>query len=142
MVASGELPAAIGVEVDHPDVKSLIPAPREAAFAALRDHGHYPINHLMVVKDDVLFSRGWSWPTEKDALAVLESSRYMADNKQIEKALTWDKVRTQFQRTAPLVKQAYDRLGGKPAAPEFLRTDVSDLRGRPVWEMDKWGNPS
>ena len=54
LVASGELPAAIGVEVDHPDVKTLISAPKEAAYAALRDHGHYPINHLMVVKDELL----------------------------------------------------------------------------------------
>ena len=54
MVASGELPAAIGVEVDHPDVKPLIANPKEAAFEALRKHGHYPINHLMVVKDEVL----------------------------------------------------------------------------------------
>ena len=54
MVASGELPAAIGVEVDHPDVKTLIPAPREAAYAALRQYGHYPINHLMVIKDELL----------------------------------------------------------------------------------------
>ncbi len=55
---------------------------------------------------------------------------------------TWDKVRTQFQRTAPLVKAAYDKLGSKPAAAEFLRTDVADLRGRPVWDMDKWANPA
>jgi len=54
MVASGELPAAIGVEVDHPDVKPLIANPKEAAFEALRKQGHYPINHLMVVKDEVL----------------------------------------------------------------------------------------
>ena len=54
MVASGELVAAIGVESDHPDVKPLIPDARETALKALRDHGHYPINHLMVVKDDVL----------------------------------------------------------------------------------------
>lgn len=99
-------------------------------------------NGAKVVKDDVLFSRGWSWPTEKDALAVLASSRYMADNKQIEKALAWDQVRTAFQRTGPLVKQAYDKLGAKPAAAEFQRTDVADLRGRPVWEIDKWANPS
>lgn len=99
-------------------------------------------NGAKVVKDDVLFSRGWSWPTEKDALAVLASSRYMADNKQIEKALGWDQVRTAFQRTGPLVKQAYDKLGAKPAAAEFQRTDVADLRGRPVWEIDKWANPS
>jgi 4,5-dihydroxyphthalate decarboxylase len=54
LVASGELPAAIGIESDHPDVKPLIANPRETAFQALREHGHYPINHLMVVKDEVL----------------------------------------------------------------------------------------
>ncbi|MGA1318663.1 MAG: ABC transporter substrate-binding protein, partial [Rubrivivax sp.] len=94
-----------------------------------------------VVKDDVLFSRGWSWPTEKDALAILESSKYMADNRQIPRALSWAKVREQFDRTAPLVQQAYERLDRKPAAAEFLRTDVADLRGRPVWEIAQWGNP-
>jgi 4,5-dihydroxyphthalate decarboxylase len=54
MLASGELAAAIGVDIDHPDVKPLIPNPREAGFAALRASGHYPINHLMVVKDELL----------------------------------------------------------------------------------------
>lgn len=54
MLASGELAAAIGVDIDHPDVKTLIPDAREAGYAALRDRGHYPINHLMVIKDDLL----------------------------------------------------------------------------------------
>ena len=54
MLASGELAAAIGVEIDHPDVKPLIANPREAGFEALRASGHYPINHLMVVKDELL----------------------------------------------------------------------------------------
>jgi hypothetical protein len=54
MVASGELAAAIGVEVDHPDVKPLIASPKETAFEALRTRGHYPINHLMVVREDLL----------------------------------------------------------------------------------------
>jgi 4,5-dihydroxyphthalate decarboxylase len=57
LVVSGELPAAIGVDVDHPDVKPLIANPKEAAFAALRDTGHYPINHLMVVKEEHLQAR-------------------------------------------------------------------------------------
>ena len=90
-----------------------------------------------VVKDDVLFSRGWSWPTENDARAVLESSKYMVENKVIEKPLSWNQIKGAFQRTSPLVKQAYDKLGAKPALVEFSRTDTSDLRGRPVWEMDK-----
>ena len=54
MVASGELAAAIGVDVDHPDVKPLIANPRDTAFEALRSKGHYPINHLMVIREDLL----------------------------------------------------------------------------------------
>jgi 4,5-dihydroxyphthalate decarboxylase len=54
MVASGELSAAIGIEVDHPDVKPLIPNAKAAGFEALRRLGHYPINHTVVVKDELL----------------------------------------------------------------------------------------
>jgi 4,5-dihydroxyphthalate decarboxylase len=54
MLTSGELVAAIGVEVDHPDVKPLIPNALEAGLEALRERGHYPINHLVVIKDDLL----------------------------------------------------------------------------------------
>ena len=54
MLVRGELAAAIGVDVDHADVKPLIPNALDAGLAALRTRGHYPINHLMVVKDDVL----------------------------------------------------------------------------------------
>lgn len=54
MLASGELPAAIGISVDSDNVQPLIEHPLEAGLQALRDHGHYPINHLMVVKNDVL----------------------------------------------------------------------------------------
>ena len=99
-----------------------------------------PEQGAKVVKDDVLFSRGWSWPTENDALAVLESSKYMVANKVIEQPLNWAQVKGAFQRTAPLVKQAYERLGSKPAAAEFTRTDTKDLRGRPLWEMNQWAD--
>ncbi len=54
MLASGELAAAIGIEVNHPDVKPLIPDALEAGLAALRRNGHYPINHTVVVKDELL----------------------------------------------------------------------------------------
>jgi 4,5-dihydroxyphthalate decarboxylase len=54
MLASGELVAAIGVDTKHPDVKPLIPNAREAGFSALRERGHYPINHLVVVRDELL----------------------------------------------------------------------------------------
>jgi 4,5-dihydroxyphthalate decarboxylase len=54
LLVVGELAAAIGVEVDHPDVVPLIPDGRETAVDALRTRGHYPINHLVVVKDELL----------------------------------------------------------------------------------------
>ncbi len=54
MLVRGELAAAIGVDVDHPDVAPLIPDAAEAGFEALRRRGHYPINHLVVVKDELL----------------------------------------------------------------------------------------
>ena len=54
MLVSGELAAAIGVDVKHPDVKPLIPNALEAGLAALQRDGHYPINHLVVIKDDLI----------------------------------------------------------------------------------------
>ena len=54
LVASGEIPAAIGVQVDSPDVQPLIPDPAEAGLEALRTRGLYPINHTVVVKDELL----------------------------------------------------------------------------------------
>lgn len=58
MLSSGEIPAAIalpvGDRVDQANLVPLIPDPKEAAFQSLRAQGHYPINHLLVVRDDVL----------------------------------------------------------------------------------------
>jgi len=54
MLASGELAAAIGIEASSPAVKPLIPNALEAGLAALRRNGHYPINHTVVIKDDLL----------------------------------------------------------------------------------------
>jgi 4,5-dihydroxyphthalate decarboxylase len=58
LVASGDIPAAIalpvGDRVDGPALEPLIADPDGAAFRSLRSRGHYPINHLIVVRDDVL----------------------------------------------------------------------------------------
>jgi 4,5-dihydroxyphthalate decarboxylase len=54
MLKSGEIAAAIGVQVESPDVKPLIPNAREAGLASLARTGIYPINHTVVVRNDVL----------------------------------------------------------------------------------------
>jgi 4,5-dihydroxyphthalate decarboxylase len=54
LLASGELVAAIGVETKSPDVKPLIPNALESGLAALKKRGHYPINHTVVIKDELI----------------------------------------------------------------------------------------
>lgn len=99
-----------------------------------------PVQGAKVVKDDVVGKRGWIWPTEADARAVLETSKYLVDAKMIPAPLGWAQVKDSFRRTAPLVKEAFDRLGGTPAEGEFTRKDAGDLRGRPVWEIERWAD--
>jgi 4,5-dihydroxyphthalate decarboxylase len=54
LLLSGEIAAAIGIDSDDPDVVPLLDDPQEAGLEALRRTGSYPINHLVVVKDEVL----------------------------------------------------------------------------------------
>jgi 4,5-dihydroxyphthalate decarboxylase len=69
LVASGEIPAAIGLEIEPPDVKPLIPSATEAGLEALRNRGHYPINHLIVVKEELLDAHPDLAPDIFDAFA-------------------------------------------------------------------------
>jgi len=54
MLESGELVAAINIKTDNPDIQPLIPQPLEAGIAAFKRTGHYPINHLIVIRDEIL----------------------------------------------------------------------------------------
>jgi 4,5-dihydroxyphthalate decarboxylase len=53
-VAAGEPLAAVGITADRLGLVPLIPDPAEAGFSALRERGFYPINHVLVVKDELL----------------------------------------------------------------------------------------
>ena len=54
MLAAGEIPAAIGVQMDAPNVRPLIPNALDAGLDAVRRQGLYPINHTLVVKNELL----------------------------------------------------------------------------------------
>lgn len=54
VVAAGELDGVINLQIEHPDVVPLIPDAKEAGYRALRERGHYPANHLVVVRDELL----------------------------------------------------------------------------------------
>ncbi len=53
-LSSGDLVAAVGSTVDHPDVATMFDDPFAAAVSALKTRGLYPINHLVVVRDELL----------------------------------------------------------------------------------------
>jgi 4,5-dihydroxyphthalate decarboxylase len=54
MLAEGEIAAAIGITLDHPNVRPLIPDAETVGLAALGRNGYYPINHTLVIKDSLL----------------------------------------------------------------------------------------
>ncbi len=54
MLVTGELAGAIGVDIEHPDVRPLIANAADAGIAAYSARGHYPINHLVVIRDDLI----------------------------------------------------------------------------------------
>ncbi|MCU1563467.1 MAG: 4,5-dihydroxyphthalate decarboxylase [Arthrobacter sp.] len=54
MLIAGEIDAVIGVAVNHPDVVPLFPDALQRGYDALCRTGSYPINHLVVVKDEIL----------------------------------------------------------------------------------------
>ena len=51
---AGRLASAINIETQDSAIVPLIESPLEAGFKAFAERGHYPINHLIVVRDDVL----------------------------------------------------------------------------------------
>ena len=91
-----------------------------------------------VVKDEVLFARGWCWPTEGDAAAVLETSKFMVEGKMIPKPLDWAALKGAFALTAQPVREAYEKSGRKPDIAAFTASDAKDQRGLPVWEIARW----
>ena len=54
LLLQGELQAAIGLNPTNALVRPLITDPLKAGLSAYKSRGHYPINHLIVVRDDVL----------------------------------------------------------------------------------------
>ncbi len=76
MVASGELAAAIGVPAGE-GLVPLIHDPVEAGLASLRRTGVYPINHLLVVRDELLAGHTDLAPALFEAFAEAKR-RYLA----------------------------------------------------------------
>jgi ABC-type nitrate/sulfonate/bicarbonate transport system substrate-binding protein len=95
-----------------------------------------------VIEDEVVFQRGWTWPTEGDAASITQISNLMVESRLIPKPLTFDQVKAAFTKSAPILQKAYEATGRRPAEADFTSKEAKDLRGLPAWQMDKWKMPS
>jgi ABC-type nitrate/sulfonate/bicarbonate transport system substrate-binding protein len=94
-----------------------------------------------IITADLLWNRGWIWLTEGDLVSVVSASRPLARAGNIPKPVTWEVVKEHLQRLASLQKAAWEKTGGTPREAEFERADaeLAELRGLPVWLMQRWG---
>ena len=95
-----------------------------------------------VVKDEVLFQRGWTWPTEGDAAAITQISRVMVEGKLIPRPLGFDQIKGAFAKSVPLLQKAYEATGKVPEEAAFTDKNAKDLRGPPAWRMNEWKAPA
>jgi len=86
--------------------------------------------------ENILYRRrGWSWITEGDARTLVGLSKVKSIYQQ---ELTGDLVKRTLAKAAPLAREAYDKTGKFPDAAVFTDTRAGDIRGLPVWEIDRW----
>ncbi|MBL8700878.1 MAG: ABC transporter substrate-binding protein [Alphaproteobacteria bacterium] len=86
--------------------------------------------------ENILYRRrGWSWITEGDARTLVGLSQVKSI---YQTALTGAGVTRTLKLSAPLAKDAWERVAKEPGPEAFAKTDAGDLRGKPHWEIDSW----
>lgn len=137
----------------HPDIVTAFVAAQQQAVEELSAMSPEDVSEISfeywnlppemgaeVVKDEVLFIRGWVWPTEGDAGALLAISQFMVEGGLIEEPLTWQQVKDAMQPGMTAIQKAWEMSGRVPDSATFTAADTQDLRGLPVWEMDSWAD--
>jgi len=86
--------------------------------------------------ENILYRRrGWSWITEGDARTLVGLSKVKSI---YQTELTGEGVKKLMAPAAPLAREAWERVGKDPAPDAFLDTKAIDVRGLPLWEIDRW----
>jgi hypothetical protein len=94
-----------------------------------------------IIAADLLWNRGWVWVCEGDLVSVVAASAPLVAARNIPQPVTWDAVKRHMAPVAPLQRAAWEQTGRNPPLVDFQKPDaeLSDLRGLPVWEMERWG---
>jgi ABC-type nitrate/sulfonate/bicarbonate transport system substrate-binding protein len=86
--------------------------------------------------ENILYRRrGWSWITEGDARTLVGLSKVKSIYQQ---ELTPELVKGTLRLGAPLAREAWERVGKFPDMAAFTDPKATDIRGLPVWEIDRW----
>ncbi len=96
-----------------------------------------PDQGSIIVKDDVLYTRGWTWLTEGDLRSLVANSRFMKEANLLPNELSWDDIVKNIQPVAKLAREAWERSNRFPAEAEFSRA-TSDLRGAVMWDYARF----
>lgn len=92
-----------------------------------------PNQGSIIVKDDLLYKRSWTWLTEGDLRSIVANSRFMKEAKLLPTELTWDDVIRNISPVAPLAKEAWERSQRHPA-PDAFTSSAADMRGAVMWD--------
>ena len=132
MLISGEIDAVIGVDVDHPYVAPLIGNPEEAAITALKQRGFYPINHLVVVKDEVLHRYPEAGSAVFDAFAEAKR-RYVAQLREGAVSSDTDRMYSQVLQTTGTDPLPYGVEPNRPMLEQLMEFALAQrILTRPV----------
>lgn len=137
MLLSGELTATIGVDIVDPHVKPLIPSAAQAGLDALKAGGYYPINHLIVVRDELLMAHPDLAPAVFEAFA--ESKRRYVERLRagaIERPTAADEVHRQVMRITDADPLPYGLAPNRAMLEQALGSAVEQgvLTRRPALE--------
>jgi hypothetical protein len=92
------------------------------------------------VTQNLSMKRGWSWPVEADIVAMYRTGRILHEFGQLEKPVTWEQILKNIEPVAAPLKAAYEQVR-YPDPSAFLDKSAADVRGLPLWEYRKWGEP-
>jgi ABC-type nitrate/sulfonate/bicarbonate transport system substrate-binding protein len=128
------------VKVLHKDFK--------LAYELNKEAWPLPFNKVAAfLRLNVVFGRrDWIWITESDLKPTVWGSYWGYDKKLLRQPVTWDIAESYLKPTVAQVMESYKRVKypdlaeiRRPAKPDDK--PVPDLRGDPVWMMDKWTKP-
>ena len=115
--------------------------PEDVAKSVQADWKLTPADGATIVKNELLFSRGFSWATESDAATLSKISTIMKDNEIITSAVSYSDIENNMRQASAVAKTAYTLSGASPSMKAFDKTN-DDARGKPTWEIASWAAPS